>query len=117
MYHAVCLGKMVPAWLYYARSLGTGKAGEKPKILTLMENLSPLLPVSTAIIHMGGEYHMTAFDAAGIGISIAEVMVSTYMATVDPKTIEVLMALGNGNAELKAEPHGELKAEAHSEAA
>jgi len=91
LYHAVCLGKMVPAWMYYAFKL----FNEKPKFLTLMENLSPLLPVSTAVIHMGGEYDMSAFDAAGIGISIAEVLVSTYMTTVDPKTKDVLNHLGD----------------------
>jgi len=88
MYLVVCLLKMVPTWMYAFNFLGR----EKPKFLRLMENLSALLPVSTQIMHKGTDYVLPEkFEVAGIIISIAEVVISTYMSKVDSKSIQALV--------------------------
>lgn len=85
-YAVVCLLKIIPSWMFTFRFFET-----KPHFLTLTENLSPLLPVATSVMHLAGDFDLSfAFDIAGISIAILEVIVSTYMTAANSKAKHVV---------------------------
>jgi hypothetical protein len=83
---------------------------EKPTFVTLMDNLSVLLPLATSIVYMGtGGYSIPSdIELAGICVSIAEVIVSTVLSSANPKSINFLSKCFQGKGlEFEQDAQGE----------
>lgn len=75
----------------------SGAYASKPKLLTLSENLSVVLPLATSVAFMGkygldtAEYSSTlGMELAGTIVAISEVIVSTCLESANPRAIGAL---------------------------